>query len=58
LAALAIVLSRNEDLGRITRSHPDLSDHGYYNETAVFPPDISDLLPASAAHWWERLGKL
>lgn len=50
-------MARDEDLSRISRSHPDRRLHGYYNKDASFPDDISDLLPPPADRWWERLGK-
>jgi hypothetical protein len=58
LAALSIVLERDEDFGRVTRSHPDLREHVYYDASNEFPADISDLLPESADRWWESLGEL
>jgi hypothetical protein len=57
LAALSIVLHRNEDLGTIDRSHPDRHSHKRYKRDATFPDDISDLLPPHADRWWEKLGK-
>jgi hypothetical protein len=57
LVALSIVLDRDEDLSRINGSHPDRQQHEFYDASADFPPDISDLLPPSAERWWERLGK-
>ncbi|KAH9984607.1 hypothetical protein BJV77DRAFT_1071939 [Russula vinacea] len=36
LAALAIVLRKNQDFGMITRSHPDLKDHKYFNPDVDF----------------------
>ena len=57
MVALTIVLNRDEDLGRISRSHSDREQHAFYNAKAEFPLDISDLLPPSADRWWERLGK-
>jgi hypothetical protein len=51
------VLERNEDLGRISRSHPDRHEHSFYDAEAKFPSDISDLLPPNADRWWEPLGK-
>jgi hypothetical protein len=56
LVALQIVLDQNEDLGSITRSHPDLKVHSFYDETAKFPADISHMLPPIADRWWEQLG--
>jgi hypothetical protein len=57
LVALSIALERDEDLRRITRSHPDQREHEFYDANAEFPPDISNLLPPSADRWWEHLGK-
>ena len=57
LVALSIVLSRDEDLSRIDRSHPDRHLHKRYKPDATFPNDISDLLPLHADRWWEQLGK-
>jgi len=57
LAALSIVLHRNEDLGTIDRSHPDRHSHKHYKCDATFPDDILDLLPPHADRWWEKLGK-
>jgi len=58
LTALSIVLERNQDLGRIDRSHPDLWEHAFYDPGAEFPADLSDLLPQSDDRWWETLGEL
>jgi hypothetical protein len=58
LVALSIVLTRDEDLGRINRSHPDQWEHQYFISNHEFPADISDLLPPSADWWWESLGEL
>ncbi|KAH9988505.1 hypothetical protein BJV77DRAFT_737858 [Russula vinacea] len=58
LVALFIVLSRDEDLGRITRSHPDRKQHKYFRRREVFPEDISNLLPPREGRWWEDLGML
>ncbi|KAH9025352.1 hypothetical protein EDB83DRAFT_2319892 [Lactarius deliciosus] len=54
LAALYIVLASNGDLAEITRNHPYLCKHVYYQPGAEFPQDISDLLP-SKDHCWETL---
>ena len=56
LVALSMVLHRDEDLGTINRTYPDQGKHIYYKAGAVFPDDISDLLPPSADRWWEHLG--
>lgn len=58
LVALTMVLRRDEDLGRINRSHPDRAMHRDYNRSVGFPPDISHLLPPSEDRWWEHLGEL
>ena len=58
LVALSIVLELNEDLGRITRSHPGRERHAFYNADFKFPEDISNLLPRPADRWWEHLGRL
>ena len=58
LVALSIVLDGNEDLGNITRSHPKRQAHSFYDERAVFPEYIANLLPPSTDRWWEPLGKL
>ncbi|KAN0121379.1 hypothetical protein V8E52_003275 [Russula decolorans] len=55
LIALSIVLDRDEDLGRITRFHPGRWEHEFYDDSAEFPADLSDLLPPSADCWWEPL---
>ncbi|KAH9026120.1 hypothetical protein EDB85DRAFT_1893538 [Lactarius pseudohatsudake] len=52
--ALYIVLASNGDLAEITRNHPHLHKHAYYQSGAEFPQDISDLLP-SEDHWWETI---
>jgi hypothetical protein len=57
LVALSIVLDRDEDLGRVTRSHPDREEHEFYEAGAFFPLHNSDSLPPSADRWWEHLGK-
>jgi hypothetical protein len=57
LVALSIVLEYKEDLGNITRSHPKRQEHTFYDASAVFPEDISNLLPPSKDRWWEPLGK-
>ncbi|KAH9056696.1 hypothetical protein EDB87DRAFT_1687002 [Lactarius vividus] len=54
LAALYIVLDADGDLAEITRTHPRLKKHTYYQPGAKFPQDISDLL-LSEDHWWETL---
>jgi len=56
LVALSMVLHCNGDLGTINRTYPDRHKHAYYKDSAVFPNDISDLLPPSADRWWEHLG--
>lgn len=58
LVALTMVLYSNGDLGSIHRTHPDLDAHEFYDPSAQFPEDISDLLPVAADRWWEHLGKL
>jgi len=58
LVALSIVLELNEDLRRITRSHPGQERHAFYNVDFKFPKDISNLLPQPADWWWEHLGRL
>ena len=57
LAALTIVLKKDEDLGNIQSFHLLLRKHSYYKPEAEFPDDISDHLPGAAQRWWERLGK-
>ena len=57
LAALSIVLTRNGDLGSINRFHPDLNEHEFYDAEAMFPSDLSNLLPPVEEHWWESLGE-
>ncbi|KAH9056386.1 hypothetical protein EDB87DRAFT_1687494 [Lactarius vividus] len=54
LAVLYIMLDANGDLAEITRTHPHLKKHMYYQPGAKFPQDISDLL-LSEDHWWETL---
>ena len=56
LAVLSIVLSHKEDLGNVSRSHPHLRRHIFFNREVTFPEDISDRLP-SEDRWWEELGK-
>lgn len=56
IAVLSIVLDLNEDLGKISRTHRFLHRHTHFNPDAVFPADISDLLPPPADRWWEILG--
>ena len=58
LAALFIILKDSADLSEIRRSHPDLHIHKHYDPEAIFPKDISNLLPPTGNHWWESLGKL
>lgn len=57
LIALSIVLVDKEDLSCISRNHPRRSHHSYYDASADFSADISDLLPPSEHRWWEILGK-
>jgi len=45
LVMLSKVLELNEDLGRITQSHPGWECHAFYNTDFKFPKDISNLLP-------------
>jgi hypothetical protein len=56
IAALSIVLDLDEDLGTISRTHPYLDQHTHFQQNAVFPADISGLLPPPADRWWEILG--
>jgi len=58
LVALGIVLHCNEDLGNTNWSHPDRDEHEWYDGSALFLEDISNLLPEAADHWWEQLGML
>jgi len=46
-----MVLHCNGDLGTINQTYPDWHKHAYYKDSAVFPNDISDLLPPSADRW-------
>ena len=55
LAALSIVLDRNEDLANITVSHPRLGRQVFYDPGVTFPPDISYLLPPQEKRWWEHI---
>ncbi|KAH9983367.1 hypothetical protein BJV77DRAFT_310283 [Russula vinacea] len=57
LVALFIVLSRDEDLGRITRSRLDRKQHKYFRRREVSPEDISNLLPPREGRWWEDLAE-
>ena len=57
LVALSIVIADKEDLSRITRDHPGRLRHKFYDASANFSADISDLLPPSEDRWWEVLGK-
>ncbi|KAH9012478.1 hypothetical protein EDB85DRAFT_2158990 [Lactarius pseudohatsudake] len=54
LAVLSIVLASDGDLAEITRNHPHLHKHVYYQPGAEFPQDISNLLPNEDC-WWETL---
>ena len=56
LLALSAVLSLDGDLRGIDPSHPCVKGHAYYNPNAIFPEDLSNLLP-SANRWWEPLSK-
>ena len=58
LVTLGIVLHRDKDLGSINQSHPDRDEHEFYDASALFPEDISNLLPEVADRWWEHLGML
>ena len=53
LAALSIVLSWDENLSKITASHPRLRKHIHYDPSVVFPSEISDLLPKQEKRWWD-----
>ena len=53
LAALSIVISRREDLGNITTSHPLLWKHSCYHPNIKFPEDISTSLPEQENRWWD-----
>lgn len=55
LAALSIVLDRNEDFANITVSHPHLRRHVFYDPDVPFPQDISYLLPPQEKRWWEHI---
>ncbi|KAI9440801.1 hypothetical protein H4582DRAFT_2056079 [Lactarius indigo] len=55
LAALYIVLDAKGDLSEIDRGHPSIYKHKYYLPSAVFPTNISHLLPLSEGCWWEHL---
>lgn len=57
LAALYIILDFKGDLSEIGRNLLDLELHKYYQCDAIFPDDISDLLPPCEDRWWEDLGK-
>lgn len=57
LAALTIVMDGDEDLAQITRSHPKLNQHKYYDPRAEFDDDLSEMLPGPTGRWWERLGR-
>jgi hypothetical protein len=52
LAALFIVMSRNEDLDMITGAHPDLEEHRRFRRNVRF----RELPEPSGDRWWERLG--
>jgi hypothetical protein len=54
---LSIMLDQDEDLGRITRSHPDWQQYAFYDANTEFPVDILYLLPLSADCWWDTLGE-
>src|SRR6202789_2977142 len=53
LAALSIVISRREDLGNITTSHPLLWKQSCYHPNVKFPEDISTSLPEQENRWWD-----
>ena len=57
LAALFIVLESGADLSEIGRNHPIRRSHKYYDPSANFPKDISNLLPSSEHCWWDVLGR-
>src|SRR6201996_46926 len=57
LAALFIVLESGADLSEIGRNHPNRRSHKYYDPSANFPNDISNLLPSSEHRWWDVLGR-
>lgn len=56
LAALFLVLDDKGDLGDIKKTHPGINSFKYFNPLAVFPNDISSLLPRED-RWWEDLGE-
>ena len=56
LVGLQIVLDQKEDLGNITKSHPNRALHMFYDEKAEFDLDISYMLPPITDRWWEQLG--
>ena len=55
LAALSIMLSRDENLSKIFASHPCLRKHIHYDSSIVFPSEISDLLPKQEKRWWDLI---
>ena len=57
LAALYFILNTKGDLSEISRGHPKINKHKFYQPGAEFPADISHLLPPSERRWWEHLGK-
>ena len=57
LVALSIVLNQNEDLSRVTTTHPDRDEHMFYDPSADFSKDILDLASRTKSCWWEPLGK-
>lgn len=57
LAVLGIVLDADEDLGNIGRTHPRLHEHPYFKPQALFPKNISDLVPPIGNRWWDDLGE-
>ena len=57
LVALFIVLESGADLFKSGRNHPNHRSHKYYDPSANFPNDISNLLPSSEHCWWDVLGR-
>jgi hypothetical protein len=50
-------MERNQDLGRINRSHTELEENTFYDASAEFPADMSEFLMPNEDRWWDTLGE-
>jgi hypothetical protein len=57
LVVLTIMLKEGTDFSKISRDHPKLHKHEFYQPHHKFPINISNLLPPNTEHWWESLSK-